>query len=1018
MAKARTRINIRRKAFFFTTIAILTVSIGTAVLSYKISAKIIDNYYKTLTMDCAENFASMVDVEFLWELRKVEESEEYQAVRDHAEETDNPEEVEAYLKEQGLWEGVTNLRAQIDGYIESMDAIEYTYILRRNEEGGTTDMYIMDDSTNPTYVAGSFIETEPEFIGIGADQRIEPTISNGSWGCLCSAYVPVFLEDGTLVGQIGCDIGMDEVVHEQRVCLVHILLGTVVLTLLMVAIYGTLIDRTWIRKLSALTTELKKFNPAPTQDYEAAGVIQCREKSSDEIDDLYQSVHDMQVRIVDNINDMDSMNVELERAARMKSDFLANMSHEIRTPMNAVLGMTEIALREDITEPARDALTQIQRSGRNLLNIINDILDYSKIESGKIEIIPEKYEPLSELNDVANILSTRIGTKDLELYMVVDTKLPRLLYGDAMRIRQVLINLANNAIKFTQKGSVNIRLSCEQAGDDNVRLTYHIIDTGIGIKKEDIEKLFTSFTQIDSRRNRSVEGTGLGLAISQRLVKAMGGELGVDSTYGKGSDFWFTIEQQILDPNTDLYVENASKKKAIGLRENDVRSKIFKDEMQKLDIEFTEIDSIEDYIASEKQDYIFLEYRQYTDDMRRFFEEHPNTKGVVLIEYNSDFISGTPNVHALRRPVSTLAVIRALNDNNDVIRSAETEDDFIIDFTAPDARILVVDDNAINITVVEGLLAPMQINIDSALSGQEAIEKVTATDYDIVFMDHMMPGLDGVDATKIIRQLLPDKQNLVIIALTANVVEDAREQFTEAGMNDFAGKPIELREIVSKLKKWLPQDKIHKGTATSERTTVDADTETYPILGYEGLDSASAIDTMGSVPLYNKIVAEYCHMGEGKYEDIKSAFDLEDIDNFTIRVHALKSSSRQIGAAALGDMCEELEKAGKARDMDTIREKTGPMLETFSKLLDALAVYYPKSEEGDKSLINDEVLKEQLNVLRTACDDLDMDAMEEVAGELRKYSYSDGVQDKIDELLNAINHIDAEECERLIGELL
>ena len=1015
MSTGRPRINLRRKAFIFTTIIVLTVALGTALLTYKISANIIDDYYKSLTMDCAENFAQIVDVEFLMQLRKVEESEEYRSVRDHAEETDNEQEVVDYLKEHGLWEGFTRLRNQLDSYIESMDAIEYTYILARNEEGLTTDMYIADDSTNPAYVAGSYIECQPEFYGIAADQIIEPTISNGEWGWLCSAYVPVYLEDGTLVGQVGCDIGMDEVVLERRTFLIYIMLAAVALTLLMVVLYGTLIDRTLVRRVTGLTSELKKFNPAPAQDHEAAGVIKAPAKSGDEIDDLYQGVHDMQVKIVDNINDMDAMNVELDRAARMKSDFLANMSHEIRTPMNAVLGMTEIALRENLSDTARDALIQIQKSGRNLLNIINDILDYSKIESGKMEIIPEKYEPLSELNDVANILSTRIGGKNLELCLLIDDDLPHALYGDAMRIRQVLINLANNAIKFTQNGSVSIRLSCEFIDEDQIKLTYHIIDTGIGIKQEDLDKLFTSFTQIDSRRNRSAEGTGLGLVISQRLVKAMGGELGVNSTYGEGSDFWFTINQKVIDRAKDLHIEDADNKKAICLDNDPDRIKLFKEEIQKRHIEHAVISDVEDYVPSGKQDYIFMEYSQYSDRIRDFFENHPDTKGIVLAEYNSDFTPDLANVHVMRRPVSSLGMIRVLNDNFESIRSSETEDDYIIDFTAPDARILVVDDNAINITVVEGLLSPLKIGIDSALSGQEAIDKVTANDYDIVFMDHMMPGLDGVDTTKIIRELLPDKQDLIIIALSANVMEEAREQFAAAGMNDFAAKPIEIRELTSKLKKWLPEEKIIKGAVITESTETNA--EALPILEYKGLESESAIKAIGSASLFNKIAKEYFHFGAEKYADIKTAYETEDIENYTIRVHALKSSSRQIGAMALGAMAEELEKAGKAGDMDTIRSKTAPMLETYSKLLDDLSVYYSESEDNDKPLIGKEALSEQLGMLHEACENLDMDAMDAIGTELRKYSYPDDLKETIDKLLHAIDNIDTEECENLIKEI-
>lgn len=712
---------------------------------------------------------------------------------------------------------------------------------------------------------------------------------------------------------------------------------------------------------------------------------------------------------------MEDANIELQHAARMKTDFLANMSHEIRTPMNAVIGLAEIALREDLPAAASDALIQIQKSGRNLLNIINDILDYSKIESGKMEIIPETYEPVSELNDLSNILSTRVGNKDIELFVTCEANTPHALYGDAMRIRQVLINLANNAIKFTDEGSVNVSLGCEDIGNDKVILTYHIKDTGRGIKPEDKEKLFSSFTQVDSRRNRTVEGTGLGLAISQRLVKAMGGDIGFDSIYGVGSDFWFTIPQEVIKKESDLVVTNADKKRAVIFDNGESRLACYKEELKKLKVEMVTIESFDDYSPSDRKDYLFTEYGRYNETMKVFLKLHPEIRGSILVDYNSDFKPEPANLRTMRRPVSTLGIVRALNDNSETGRREEGEDVFRIGFTAPDARILVVDDNEINNTVTEGLLAPIHLQIDCVLSGQAAIEKVSAEHYDIVFMDHMMPGLDGVDTTKIIRELLPDKKDLVIIALSANVMESARQTFLEAGMNDFVAKPVEIREIVTKLKKWLPPEKIIKGNVEDSSFTQEVES---PVLDYSGLDSSSAIKAMGSSSLYLKIVEEYYRSGEEKRSSILKAYEDGDIKDFTIKVHALKSSSRQIGAYELGNMAEELEKAGNAGDTVRIGERLGAAMDSFGALLNDLSGFYgDATSDEEKPPITEEVLKEQFEKLNEACENLDMDAMEEAGEILKKYSWPDSIKEDMEKLIHAIDSVDSEACEELMGKI-
>ncbi len=515
---------------------------------------------------------------------------------------------------------------------------------------------------------------------------------------------------------------------------------------------------------------------------------------------------------------------EVERAARMKNDFLANMSHEIRTPMNAVIGMAELATQENISDTAREYLENIQSSGKTLLHIINDILDYSKISSGKMSIFEDNFSVATLIRDVTSIITTRLNEKHGAIYLYIDVAphIPATLVGDVARIQQIIINLANNAVKFTNSGYIRISFDGHQ-GDDNIfRLNVSVKDTGIGIKHDDQEKLFNSFTQVDSRRNRNVEGTGLGLAIVRQLVSLMNGEVSLESSYGVGSTFSFSIPLPISGTETVCNIPDSSEYCILmTIDDSNVFSALH-----------TAFDALSLHVRS-------LDISECTPaSLSKWISEYPGKKLIAAIDqkvYDAGFIEksglgrpGLDNVRVmlipdssfedkksdlpayvsiLKYPVTTIGISSLLTDSPAKERKSE-EKTSEIRFIAPDAKIMVVDDIPMNLKLAERLLSRLQIKADLASSGQEALELLVKDQYDLIFMDHMMPGLDGIDTTRLIRRFHAKYNKTPIIALTANVMEDAKKMFIDEGMSDIIPKPIEVKTLHEKLLKWLPPEKI------------------------------------------------------------------------------------------------------------------------------------------------------------------------------------------------------------------
>ena len=516
---------------------------------------------------------------------------------------------------------------------------------------------------------------------------------------------------------------------------------------------------------------------------------------------------------------MERVRQEKERADaanRAKSAFVSNVSHEIRTPMNAIVGMTQIMLRRELPEQDRQYLMNIRNSGNALLTIVNDLLDMSKIEAGKMELVNEAYDFMGMLSDLGMIILNRIGGKPVELLYDIDTEIPARLYGDALRIRQIIINLMNNATKFTEKGYVCLTVKVNKIVQDDLELLISVKDTGQGIKEEDLGKLFGTFQQVDTEKNHHKEGTGLGLSISKQLVELMRGNIGVKSEYGKGSEFYFTIHQQIVEEGRAAQLSQGREALVIGNMKCEAANHMLEGLVRGYGLNFSA-----DLKALEQSKFpIFYFTDQYevlsTAEISKLaekgavvcgmqnpmaecaFPEEVFTMNKPLYSYNfCNFIEG-------RYGQDTGTELKSGPDAHRDKEETESGGEEL-NFLVPEASVLIVDDNEINCMVAEEMLKPLEMNIEIAVDGRQAVEMVGKKQYDLVFMDHFMPVMNGIEAAKAIRNLNGAYyQKLPIIALTANTAKEQQEEYLQAGMNDFLSKPIDMMEIYKLIRKWIP----------------------------------------------------------------------------------------------------------------------------------------------------------------------------------------------------------------------
>lgn len=697
-----------------------------------------------------------------------------------------------------------------------------------------------------------------------------------------------------------------------------------------------------------------------------------------------------------------------EDANHAKSAFMSNMSHEIRTPMNAIVGMTEILMRGSFGEQERGYLQNIRNSGTALLSIINDILDFSKIESNRLEIVEDDYEPMSLLHDLSMIFLNRIGEKNVELLYNIDEKLPAKLRGDALRIRQVIINLMNNAIKFTERGYVKLQIEMTEECDGEVALRFTVEDSGQGIRSEDIPKLFGAYQQVDTKKNHAKEGTGLGLSISKNLVELMGGSFSVESEYGVGSRFIFNLRQKISSEGQGavLRKEAAERDLLVG---GVFASPYLDDALHRLCRVYGVTYVPEKELETTHIDYFFTDSCGVVGASLR---RHLMACGAVRTLLQNPMVSFEPETETLviTKPLYTFNFCRIINGESGAVFNHEEER---FSFTAPDAKILLVDDNEMNRKVAVGLLEPFGMQIDTAVDGKDALAKIERRRYDLIFMDHMMPVMDGIEATKHLRAMEDEYYKTVpVIALTANVISEARADFEAAGMNDFVGKPIKMREITAILRRWLPAELAREQTVTADEKDC---VQELPVI--EGLDSAEGVRNSGSLKLFLSLLGDFYHLIDMKSDKIEKCLADGMIRDYTIEVHALKNTARLIGALELSEEFKEMEKLGNDENVDSLTKKTPGVLRHYRSYKPILKPY-AVSAEGGKEAVDRETVIAQLRAMAEAVDAFDLDGVDEAMRLLDTYALAGELHDDLERLRALVADVAMESIVELTGTMI
>ena len=607
---------------------------------------------------------------------------------------------------------------------------------------------------------------------------------------------------------------------------------------------------------------------------------------------------------------------EAKQAGKAKSDFLANMSHEIRTPMNAISGMSDLLLQTGLTEEQLDYVSTIKSSSDNLLSIINDILDFSKIEAGRMELVEHEYNLLSQLNGLQNTVDVRIGKKPLDFEISMRRDMPTSLYGDDLRIQQILLNLLTNAVKYSNQGHIRLVLDYEKLSDDKILMKAKVSDNGIGIKKEDMEKLFVAFSQVDMERNHQIEGTGIGLNITERLVKSLGGNISVDSEYGVGSTFSVSMKQKVIDFNS-----------------------------------------------------------------------------VIDVDTNDDFV---------------------VISHSNILKGVLSDNKKIAKFIAKDAKVLVVDDNEANLKVASGLLKQYKLSVSTCLSGKEAIALLDREkDFDLLFIDHMMPEMDGVELVGILRNKGDEYlASVPIVALTANAIKGVSEMFLANGFDDYLSKPIDIDLLGKVLNRWIKDEKKQELDAVANDMNCTEDSESDFKKAYSKVKDVDYDKALmlcgGDEDILKSVLEVYVKSYQLIISRIENAYEAEDLANYGIEVHGVKSSSRSVGNDFLGEIAYALELNSKEGNLGYVKAHNDDFVRAYTRFVEDIkkALSAIKEENTEVVEISDSEFKQMLIDCADAYDSFETKTGEALLKNMLKGDFAEEIKVKLNEASDSIDLFD------------